>query len=100
MLSSVGQAPTGSFDSHLNVPGTSDTLENNALDLGKNYVFASDLVGDVLDLSQRNGLAEVDIEPHAKQIQTSTFDGQYEAGHGTQAAFDPTTTVPQKVSTF
>lgn len=97
MLTSVG--PAQSFALSLNVPGTSDALNVNVLDLSKKDGFASDLGGDVLDLSRRNVQAKLDVEPRAKQRQTSGFCGQKEAGYGTLIALE-STTVPQKVSTY
>lgn len=94
----MGQALTQSLAPSLNVPGTSDASNVNALDLSKKDGVALDLGGDVLDLSQRNAQAKLDIEPHAKQRQTPWFAGQKESGHGTLIAFE-STTVSQKVST-
>lgn len=99
MLTSDDQAPAQSFAPSVNVPGTLDALLINALDLSKKDGLALDLGDDVLDLSQRNAQAMLDIEPHAKERQTSGFGGQKEAGYGMLIAFE-STTVPQIVSTF
>lgn len=96
ILTNVGQVPTQSFAPSLNVPGPLGALNGNALDLSKKDGFALDLGGDVLDLSQRNAQAKLDIEPQAKQRQTSWFGGQRESGYGTLIALK-STTVAQKV---
>lgn len=94
MPTSVGPALAQSFAPCLNFRDTSDGLSVNALDLSEKDGFALDHGGDVLDLSQRNAQAK----PHAKQRQTSGFDGQKEAG-ATQIVFESATD-PLNVSTY
>lgn len=94
MSTSVGPAPTQSFAPRLNVHDTSDGLCVNALDLSKKDGFDFDRGEDALDLSQRNAQAKT----HAKQRQTSGFDGEKEAV-SSQIVFE-SATVPLNVSTY
>lgn len=94
MSTSVGPALAQSFAPCLNVHDTSDGLCANALDLSKKDGFDFDHGQDVLDLSQRNAQAKT----HAKQRQTSGFDGQKEAG-SSQIVFE-SAPAPLNVSTY